>query len=61
MSKKRSNNHRNEEPRHTLTDQQWETLKKVITYPKIGRPPENERRSISGILWILKTRALPKN
>lgn len=43
--------------RHSLSDAQWETISKLIVYPKIGRPPENERRNINGILWILKTGA----
>ncbi len=50
--------------RHSLNDEQWETIRQLIAYPKIGRPPENERRNINGILWILKTgapwRDLPK-
>jgi len=43
--------------RHSLSDAQWEVLQKLIVYPPIGRPPENERRNINGILWILKTGA----
>lgn len=50
--------------RHSLDDKEWETIRNLIVYPKIGRPPENERRNINGILWILKTgapwRDLPK-
>lgn len=50
--------------RHSLTDEQWEILKPLIVYPPIGRPPENEQRTMNGILWILKTgapwRDLPK-
>ena len=50
--------------RHSLTDEQWNVLQPLIVYPPIGRPPENERRTINGILWILKTgapwRDLPK-
>jgi transposase len=50
--------------RHSLTDEQWEVLQPLIVYPPIGRPPENEQRTMNGILWILKTgapwRDLPK-
>jgi transposase len=50
--------------RHSLTDEQWAILEPLLVYPPIGRPPENERRTINGILWILKTgapwRDLPK-
>jgi len=43
--------------RHSLTDAQWEILQKLMIYPPIGRPPDDERRNINGILWILKTGA----
>lgn len=59
-----SNNPHDLMHRHSLTDAQWKNLQKLIVYPTIGRPPEDERRNINGILWILKTgapwRDLPK-
>jgi hypothetical protein len=35
--------------RHSLSDKQWEVLQKLIVYPPIGRPPEDERRNINGL------------
>ena len=59
-----SNEHVDLVHRHSLDDEQWNILQPLIIYPPIGRPPENERRTINGILWILKTgapwRDLPK-
>ena len=59
-----SNEHVDLLHRHSLTDEQWNVLQPLIIYPPIGRPPENERRTINGILWVLKTgapwRDLPK-
>ena len=52
-----SNTHQDLVHRHSLTDAQWEVLQKLIIYPPIGRPPEDERRNVNGILWILKTGA----
>ena len=44
---------------YELTDSEWNKLKQQ----KIGRPPKDLRKTLSGIKWILKTgaswRALP--
>ena len=44
---------------YELTDSEWNKLKLY----KIGRPPKDLRKTLSGIKWILKTgaswRALP--
>lgn len=45
--------------RHELKDDQWERLKPLLPpqKPKTGRPAEDHRRIINGILWILRTGA----
>jgi transposase len=45
--------------RGELTDRQWEKLKAVLPpqKPKTGRPAQDHRRIINGILWILRTGA----
>lgn len=45
--------------RHELTDQQWEKLKPFLPpqKPEVGKPNEDHRRIINGILWKLKTGA----
>ena len=46
--------------RHGLTDMEWEQLRK--TFPErqsgeLGRPRNDERQILNGILWILRTGA----
>jgi transposase len=45
--------------RGELTDEQWEKLRPLLPpqKPKIGRPAEDHRRILNGILWILRTGA----
>lgn len=45
--------------RGELTDEQWEKLRPFLPpqKPKIGRPAEDHRRILNGILWILRTGA----
>ena len=45
-----------------LTNEQWEKIKKFIPKPKAmpgksGRPPQDLRAVLNGILWILRTGA----
>ena len=45
--------------RGDLTDEQWERLQPLLPpqKPKTGRPNEDHRRIINGILWIDRTGA----
>lgn len=45
--------------RHELTDEQWERLQPLLPpqKPKTGRPAEDHRRIINGILWVIRTGA----
>lgn len=45
--------------RHELTDEQWEKLEPLLPpqKPHTGRPSNDHRTVINGILWILKTGA----
>src|SRR5690242_21353625 len=45
--------------RGELTDEQWEKLQPLLPpqKPKRGRPTEDHRRVLNGILWILRTGA----
>jgi transposase len=45
--------------RGDLTDEQWERLRPLLPpqKPKTGRPNEEHRRVINGILWIDRTGA----
>ena len=45
--------------RHELTDEQWEKLEPLVPpqKPRTGRPNQDHRTIINGILWILKTGA----
>lgn len=45
--------------RRDLTNEQWERLKPLLPpqKPKVGRPAEDHRRIINGILWIDRTGA----
>jgi transposase len=45
--------------RHELTDAQWEKLKPLLPpqEPQMGRPNKEERATINGLLWMLKTGA----
>ncbi len=42
-----------------MTNEQWERLKPLLPpqKPKVGRPAEDHRRIINGILWIDRTGA----
>ena len=42
--------------RHDLNDQQWELIAPLLpAQPKVGRKRRHDRRSINGILYVLKT------
>ena len=45
--------------RGDLTNQQWERLKPLLPAqkPKVGRPSNDHRTILNGILWILRTGA----
>ncbi len=45
--------------RHELTDEQWERLEPLLPpiKPEVGRPNQDHRRIINGILWRLRTGA----
>ena len=44
--------------RGDLTDEQWNKLQPFLPKPKrTGRPAEDDRRVLNGILWILRTGA----
>lgn len=44
--------------RGDLTDEQWERLQPLLPPRKgTGRPPADHRRTINGILWVLRTGA----
>jgi transposase len=45
--------------RGELTDEQWERLRLLLPpqKPKTGRPAQDHRRIMNGILWILRTGA----
>lgn len=42
--------------RHELTDQQWAVIEPLIPKPKkMGRPRADDRTTLNGILYVLKT------
>jgi transposase len=42
--------------RHDLNDQQWELIAPLLpAQPKVGRKRKHDRRTINGILHVLKT------
>jgi transposase len=41
--------------RHELTDTQWDRLKPLLPPRKPGRPRQDDRRILNGILWKLAT------
>ena len=43
--------------RGDLTNRQWERLEPLLPKSQRGRPREDDRRIINGILWILRTGA----
>jgi transposase len=45
--------------RDELTDEQWERLQPLLPpqKPRTGRPAEDHRRILSGMLWIHRTGA----
>jgi transposase len=45
--------------RHELTDEQWERLQPLLPpqKPRTGRPNNDHRTVINGILWLLRTGA----
>ena len=45
--------------RHELTDKQWEKLKPLLPpeKPKMGRPNQDHRRLLNGMMWRAKTGA----
>lgn len=45
--------------RYELTDEQWERIKALLPSqkPKTGRPNQDHRQIVNGIIWILKSGA----
>ncbi len=45
--------------RHQLTDEQWAAVEPLIPkkQARVGRPPEDPREMLDGILWVLRTGA----
>jgi len=45
--------------RHELTDEEWERLRPLLPAqkPATGRPAQNHRQVVNGILWVLRTGA----
>ena len=45
--------------RHQLTDEQWDAVEPLIPRKeaRTGRPPEDRREMLDGILWVLRTGA----
>ena len=45
--------------RHQLTDEQWDAIEPLIPrkVARTGRPPEDPREMLDGILWVLRTGA----
>jgi transposase len=44
--------------RGDLTEQQWRRLQPLLPpHKKEGRPPEEDRRIVDGILWVVRTGA----
>ena len=44
--------------RHELTDEQWARLERLLPAPaRTGRPPNDRRTALNGMLWVLKTGA----
>lgn len=42
--------------RHDLSDAQWEIIQPLLpAQPKVGRKRKHDRRTINGILYVLKT------
>jgi transposase len=42
--------------RHDLSDAQWEIIQRLLpAQPKVGRKRKHDRRTINGILYVLKT------
>ena len=46
-------------PRHSLTEEQWNLLRPLLPpqKPHTGRPANDQRKMLNGILWILRTGA----
>lgn len=45
--------------RHEVSDEEWELLQPLLSTPKAktGRPPQDRRLMLNGLMWILKTGA----
>ena len=41
--------------RHELTDVEWERLKELLPLGRKGRPREDDRRVLNGIVWKIRT------
>lgn len=41
--------------RHELTDQEWEVLRELLPTARRGRPREDDRRLLNGIVWKIRT------
>ena len=46
--------------RFDLTDRQWQRLEPLLPpqRPRTGRPNDDHRRIVNGILWVLRKRRL---
>lgn len=44
--------------RHELSDVQWKVIEPLLPPPKrMGRPRADDRKTVEGILWVLRTGA----
>ncbi|GGQ33332.1 transposase [Streptosporangium pseudovulgare] len=41
--------------RHELTGQEWEKLRELLPPGRMGRPREDDRRVLNGIVWKIRT------
>jgi transposase len=41
--------------RHELTDEEWEKLRPFLPASRLGRPREDDRRVLNGIVWKIRT------
>ncbi|WP_433222440.1 transposase [Microtetraspora malaysiensis] len=41
--------------RHELSDEEWERLRPFLPAARLGRPQEDDRRVLNGIVWKIRT------
>jgi transposase len=41
--------------RHELTDEEWDRLRPFLPVSRLGRPREDDRRVLNGIVWKIRT------